>query len=285
MLDFGDLIPASLSTIEVTDGLGALVDAPTLPVLTITRTATGTTQVSPTAFTVTHPTLGIYGLDQTTYRLPAAGQFELSWNVPGPNGGVHETVVTVADTYTPFISADDALAHLRARGTIVSDTDMEQLRWLCLVACRAIEADLGRAISRQTVIEEHDAVKSSLILRRTPVASVTSVVVDGTTASAADYQCGAGGILRSMSGWGGTWGIATVTYVAVMDPAPEVLRKVALNSVQRMWQTSQNAPHPAFGDSLGGGGDFAATAVLSQLGHLTPVEYGAYLSFKSTGIA
>lgn len=280
MLDLGDLIPAVLSTVQVTDALGALIDAPALPVLTITRMATGATQVSPAALTVTHPTTGIYALDQTTYRLPATGQFELSWNVAGANGGVYESTVTVESTTVPFISTDEALAHMRARGVIVKDSDMEQLRWLCLVACRAIERDLGRAISRQVIVEEHDVHKSSLVLHWDPVLSITSIDVDGTVLDPSSYRLGLDGIVKSRFGWGwgGTsFGVVTVAYVAGMTTVHEVLRKVALNSVQRMWQTSQNAPHPAFGD---GGGDFSAADIASQLGRLTPVEMGAYMSFK-----
>ncbi len=275
MLDLGDPIPGL--TFTVTDSGGAPADATTTPVLTITRP--DSTTVTPT---VAHPATGVYTAAYTTTQYGTHG---IRWVAGPPWPAVLEDTAEVT-AYAPFISEAQALAHLRAAGTITSSPDQDQLRWLCLIACRAVERDLGRSISRQTIVEEHDSTKSALILRQTPVQSITSVACDGTTLDPTGYRVGLDGILRSRAGWqSGSWGIITVTYVAEMRPVPVVLQKIALNAVQRMWQTSQNAPHPAFGDSGGGGGDFAATAILSQLGRLTPVEYGAYLSYKSTGIA
>ena len=61
-----------------------------------------------------------------------------------------------------------------------------------------------------------------------------------------------------------------------VNPPPTV-RKVALNAVQGMWQSSQQAAHPSMEE-------FAAEAVGIAQGALTPVEQAAYNSLRAVGI-
>jgi hypothetical protein len=236
------------------------------------------------ALTVTNPSTGRY---EATFTIGTSQARTVAFLGTGGvlgAGQVYVDAVPVADSTGLFISVPQALAHLRAAQVLGSHEDREQLRWLALVACRAVERDLGRVIARRTIVEEHEPTGNALILRQTPVLSVTTVGIDGSTQAPAGYRLGIGGILRSRTGWPvGGWSTVQVEYVAGMDPVPEVLQKVALNAVQRMWQTSQNSPHPAFGD--GAGTDFGPGDLAGQMGRLTPVEMGAYRSYQSTGIA
>ena len=50
------------------------------------------------------------------------------------------------------------------------------------------------------------------------------------------------------------------------------MRKVAKNGAQRMWQQSQQMPHPAMDD--------LDVELQVQTGVLTPLEYAAYQSIK-----
>jgi hypothetical protein len=66
----------------------------------------------------------------------------------------------------------------------------------------------------------------------------------------------------------------TVVYVAGPTDPPRIARKVALNGVERMWQSSQQTAHPMLDDVS------AAEAVFTAAGTLTPLEMGAYNSLR-----
>lgn len=197
-----------------------------------------------------------------------------------PVAGVpsHGLIVTVAA----------AKAHMRAAGVITGASDDGQLTWLITVAQDAIERDLGRWVVARETTETHTltSARQQVILRRFPAAAVTSVVVDGTTVDPGDYRLSEAGILRCRSSWPvADWCELTVAYTGGEATAPTIVRKVALNLVQRMWQTSQQMPHPAMDDGGSTGGDFAAMATLAAIGQLTPTEYAAYQSLRVPGLA
>jgi hypothetical protein len=192
---------------------------------------------------------------------------------------------TVEATTPLFVDTEEAIAHLRAAAVTVSASDLEQLRWLCGVACSAIESDLGRKIAWQSVTETFDGGCSAILLRSTPLISVTTVVESGVTLAAADYTANtsAGIIFRggqqSPRPW--LWGRqnVVVTYAAGYLVPPAVIRKVALNGVQRMWQSSQQTHHPGL-DDVG-----AEQAIFEATGTLTPLEMSAYNAFRAPGFA
>ncbi len=229
------------------------------------------------------------GVFQASWTAERAGTHTVAWLGAGGvlgAGQVWADAVPVVAVEGSFISVGQALAHLRAAGIIQTHEDREQLRWLCRVACEGLERDIGRIIARRVVREDVEPGGSTaVLLTQTPVLELVSV--GGTAVVADSHRVDRYGILRSRAGWpASVWGSFAVEYLAGMDPVPAVLQKVALNAVQRMWQTSQNSPHPAFdGGGGGGGGDFAATAMMSALGQLTPVEWNAYQSYKAPGVA
>jgi len=265
----------------VTDTNGTLADAGTV---TAAVTLPDGTAVTP-APTFTHTSTGTYDLAYLTaqsglhvLRTTATG------GILGTTVDVWEDVFTVESAGLAFIAVDEASAHLRAAGIITSTADREQLRWLCLSACSAVEDDLSRAIAPRTVTEVHSGEqgqRQTLILRQSPVISVTSVVENGATLTTGDYTpdlaCRVlhrGGTLWPQHWLSGVQNI-TVIYRAGTPIPPRIARKVALGVVERSWQASQQAPHEAF-DAAG-----AATEVSAEL---TGVEKAAYDGLRSPGI-
>jgi hypothetical protein len=233
-----------------------------------------------------------------TVTLPPAVTGQLVYDFTPSQAGLHSvhwstTVPTTAEddmfvaerAGSLIVSVDEAIAHLNASGVLTSDPNREQLQWLCIVASDAVERDLGRIIARRTVTEIYDGGRSAILLRSTPVISVTSVTESGTTLGSSDYVINlATGVLyrgSTLVPWSFWWGRQniTVVYVAGFADPPKIVRKVALNGVQRMYQESQQASHPALEDVSAEGAIFAAA------GSLTPLELGAYNSLKAVGIA
>jgi hypothetical protein len=233
----------------------------------------------------------------TTVTLPPAVTGQLVYDFTPTQAGLHSvhwstTVPTTAEddmfvaerAASLFISVDEAIAHLRASATINTDPDREQVQWLCLAACDAVERDLGRTITRRTVTEVYDGGRWKINLRSTPVISVTSVTESGTLLAAGDYvvNTSTGQLARgsTSSALWFAWGYqnVSVVYVAGYADPPRIVRKVALNGVQRMWQESQVASHPLLDEAIEAG-------IAVAVGALTPLELGAYNSLKAVGIA
>lgn len=273
--------------LKVTDASG-VAGAPGSPP-TVAVTLPDNTTASPT---VTPNGTGIYDVDLATTIL---GRY--SWTATA-TGGVLGTavrkwagVLDVEDPATLLIDTSDALAHLRASGVIVSSADLEQLRWLCHVATDAVERDLGLVLVRRTITDTFDGDgRRDLQLRRVPPSvaetgylTVSAVVENGITLTANDY------VLRRSDWtlrrgtslgyyWRGWWPgteNVSITYTVGCTNPPPILRKVALNGVQRMWQASQQSPHPQLEDVSGDVGSFVPA------GTLTPLELGAYNNLRA----
>jgi hypothetical protein len=262
----------------VTDDTGTPADAGT-----VTAVITLPDGTSSGTLTLTHAGTGLYDL---AYATTLAGLHTLRTTATGgvlaAQVDVWEDVFTVETAGGAFVAVDEAAAHLRAAGIITSAADREQLRWLCLAASTAVEGDLGRVIAPRQVVEAHDGGKTAIVLRSTPLISVTSVVESGTTLTTADYVAStATGILyrgtqQSPSVWAaGTETVTVMARVGYTVP-PRVARKVALGVVERAWQASQQAPH----DALDAGGE-----VFAAVGTLTDPERAAYDALRSPGIA
>jgi hypothetical protein len=273
-VDLGDSVTRSINLTNAATPPVA-VDADSLPTYAITK-PDGTAGIAPT---VQH---GVTGEYYVVYPTLAAGLHRELWTAIV--GGVTITlprVFTVEDPLNPpFIGTDEALAHLRASGVISGPVDLEQLRWLCMVASDAVERDLGVTISRRTVTETYNGGQDSLWLRSTPVISITSVTEAGTLLSAADWILNAtagrvyrGGSTSPRCFLPGRQNVTVVYVVGFTDP-PRVARKVALNGVERMWQSSQQTAHPLLDDVS------ASAAVFAAAGTLTPLEFGAYNSLR-----
>ena len=93
------------------------------------------------------------------------------------------TVPAVAHGLTDLASVQAEM------GLTGETTDAAYLNGQILTATAAIQSYCGRSFARETVREVfRDVVAQRLTLARTPVASITSVTVDGEALDAADYE-------------------------------------------------------------------------------------------------
>lgn len=278
MPNLGSILPFSTDVYDkpVEDG-GVLTNAASA-VLTVTLP--DGTSATPT---VTNPSTGKYvGNFQTTGSSPL-GRYLGHWVLTFAGGAI-DTYDETIDVMSTIVTVDEALQHLRASGVIKTEPDIDYLEWLCSVATNAVELALGRNYVRKTVVEVHSGGCGSLILRRSPVLSITSVSESGSTLSASDYVVdpempilyrGSTSYSRAFSS--GRLNV-TVTYVVGSLNPPPVVRKVALNAIQGMWQSSQQAEHAALEE-------FAPESLAAAVAALTPIEMAAYNSLRAAAIA
>lgn len=269
MIDIGDAVPLEITIKKaggVPDDAGNVVLTITLP--------DGTTATP----TITHtPGTGVYGV---AYLATQAGPHPYRWVATGNNSGVLEDVFTVENPAPALASVAETINEMRL--TSVRDADRETLRGWLQLATNAIELDLGIVAVRRTVIEEHDdlAPAGAILLRATPVISVTSVVIEGTAVDPALWRAGRAGIVRHATRWPySRWRAATVTLVAGYDRPPAVLRNMAMEIVRRLWQQRHQMPQPTIDDVSG-----ALDAI--SAGARTPGEiWRAYQALRAVGIA
>jgi hypothetical protein len=264
-------------TYAVKNDLGVLANPATA---TVTITQPDGTTASPTV--VLPPTVtGQLVVDFTSVQ---AGLHSVHWATTAPVTSEDDVFVAEAPARM-LVSVDEAVSHLRAGGVITSDADREQLQWLCLVATDAVEHDLGRVLVRRTIVETYEGAGGAISLRSTPVISITSVVEAGTTLTINDYllNVSQGVLLRGTSLSSQSWAYGrqniVVTYVAGYARPPAIARKVALNAVQAMWQTSQQASHPLINE------DVAPEFISASVEGLTPLEMRAYDRLRAHGVA
>lgn len=228
-------------------------------------------------------TTGNYAVD---YMPTQSGRFVGVWLFT-MSGGKTTSYVETFDVGSCLVTVDEAIAHLRANGIITSSNDLEQLQWLCFVATDAVERDLGRAMTTRTVTEIHNGGVGSIVLRKTPVVSITTLTeggatVLGTTGYVLETLADGGGILYRGSTmvpqrfWWGRSNIV-VTYVTGYTDPPRIVRKVALNTIQAMWESSQQAEHPFLDEGNADSFTGQGSALLS------PVEMSAYESLRVHG--
>lgn len=267
---------------SITDSAGVPTNAGTVTV-TITL-PDGTT----TAPTILNSSAGVYDISYTTTQVGLHNvKGSATGGVLAAEFDVWEDNFTVEQPGRTFISVDEASNHLNAAGIITTVAQREQLRWLCMVASDAVERDLGRVIARRTVVETYDGGSCGISLRSTPVISITTVVESGTTLTGTDYLLNVtqGVLLRgstnSSLSWASGWQNIVVTHVAGYANPPRVARKVALNIVQAMWQSSQQASHPFLDELESRGFD----SVPMSLESLSPVELRAYERLRAHGVA
>ena len=200
-----------------------------------------------TSPTVTLPPVST-GLLIVDFTPTQAGLHSVDWTTSAPTTS-EDDVFTVERPASQLVSVDEAVNHLGAAGIITSDADRETLQWLCLVATEAIEADLGRAIVRRTVVETHDGGQHAIMLRQTPVISVTSVVGRRHHADPGHLlvRLDIGVPVLRHGGYSGRFAYGrmqnvVVTYVAGYANPPRVVRLAALNLIQSCTRDSSRPP-------------------------------------------
>jgi hypothetical protein len=254
--------------------------------VTVTITLPDGTTATPT---VVNSSTGVYDIAYTTTQ---AGKHDVSGSATGGVLGtevdVWEDAFVVEQPLRMFVGVDEASSHLRANGLITTDADREQLRWLCIGTCDAVERDLDQVIARRSVTKTYDGGKTGIKLRGGPFISITTVIENGTTLSASDYVFDSDAQLlwrgSNVSAWWWSYGrqTVTVTGVAGMTNPPAVVRLVALYLIQAMWQSSQQSPHSLLDESGLENVSVLAGALLTGLPQ--PLR-NAYQSLQSSGVA
>lgn len=253
--EVGQTIPFGLT---VRDSTGALADAGTLPVCTVTR-PDGTTASA----TVVKTSTGTYS---AALASTLAGRYRATWTATGANTGgfPYSDVLDVwpADPRL-VISLADARAEINEQTGVTANDD--ELRLFIASATTMLE-DLGSMMSigilPQTRTEEYRPVGSEIALKMRPVASVTTVteyrgttstvIAVGATPGAAGESYtlnGSAGVLTRRSGgvevaWAD---VVVVTYVwGSTTVAPNVVT-AARALVAHVFKLGQRGWRPSFG--------------------------------------
>lgn len=278
MIEIGKIVPFSVT---VRTAGGALVDpVGGVPAVVLTITLPDGSTVTPT---VTRDSIGLF---KASFLVTMDGVHTYRWVVTDPtNGNVWgpEPFVVEDSSYVPFVSLDEQLEFMSARTVITTVSKLEELRRYIRISCSAVELDLGRKISVQTISSTINGGSVAAVLPG-PVISMTSVTENGVALSAGTgyvLDPSVGILYRGSSSAprefaDGIQNVALVYKAGMRNPHP-VMRKVANNGAQRMWQGSQQMPHPAMDD--------IDVEEQVRAGVLTPLEYAAYLKLKVGGFA
>lgn len=271
-IDLGDQVTRPFL---VTNAAGTLADADSTPVYAVTlpNLSAG---ISPA---VQHGGLGDY---YVVYPTTVAGlhRDSLTFAVGGVTIIIRDSF-NVEDSAIPsIVSVAETLNHMRALSVITGAPDLEELRWFCQLATEVIEGDLGCVIAARTITETRSGWIAELPLHKTPVISITTVVENTVTLTGQDYFLDPEGwiLCRGTSLAQRRWAYGRaniiVTYVAGYLIPPRVARSVALSTITRMWQASQQASHPAM-DDVG-----AEAALYGTVGNLTSAQKAAYNNLR-----
>lgn len=224
--DLGDAVPLSVS---VYNSALALTNVTTI---SLTITLPDGTTVTPT---VTNPpaVTGVYTYD---YAAPVLGQYAVRWLSTGPLSAHTDMFDVRSPNPRLLFSLSDAKKTLNISSTVTKNDD--EIRDLIESTTDAIEFMCGPVV-RQTIVEKHDG-GSSLVLRESPVISVTSIVpvlTSGTTylMSECDLDSLTGEIIR-LSG-ANFKGPLRVSFVAGRVPIPAAIRDGGRIILKHLWAT------------------------------------------------
>jgi hypothetical protein len=228
--DVGDTAQPALS---ITDQSGAPVNA---GAVTAVITLPDGTTAPGGQVTVTNPAVGTY---VAAYVTLLAGWHRIVWTATGANSGVHSDGFDVLGPpeRPGVVSLPDARRHLRL-GVDTSRDD--ELRSVIEAATALCEDHTGRTYRRRTVVAEaHDGGRTAIVLRHSPVQSVTLVTVGGVASTSWVLDAHAG-ILYSGSTAGATcWppGIQNVlvTYAAGDPVVSPRVTEAHLVTIQNLW--------------------------------------------------
>lgn len=267
-----DLGEQTTRSVRVTNAAGAAVDADLLPTYVVTLPS-GLAGAAPA---VQNAGLGEYyvvymttvaGLHADRFTAVVAGE-----TVTFPDS------FTVEESWPSLVSVAEALHELRGTETITDPDDLEKLRDICRSATDAVERDRGLVFVRRTYTDTWDGGRGELRLRKRPprpgdggTITVTSLTESGVTLTeGTDFIVRrqrwtiARGTSTSRRSWAPGIENIALTYTATCNPPPWIARQVCLQTILRMWQVSQQMPHPAVDDVSADFAVFAATAALTE---------------------
>jgi hypothetical protein len=245
-IDLGDPLP-DLS-VNITNSAGALANA---GVVVLTVTLPDATTATPA---VSNPSTGVY---TASYTPAQRGRYAAAWVATGANASAFTTVYNVIDPAAAIIGLADAQVYLN----VYTNSQQDEVRAIVEGASTIVEKYTGRTWRRQTVTETYDGGGDALILRTTPVISITTVVESGVTLSATDYILDTVGwlLLRgttiSWRWW--MWGRQNVVVTSVVGAAsiPEPVRQAVLETARVLWAERQGGTQRVDQDEYAGPAD------------------------------
>ena len=246
--------------IELRDGDGTLADATTVSCLfglPDGTTATGS---------VLHPSTGSYTVDYTPTQ---SGRHTVRWVATGSNAAAFTDTFDVRDSAdVPVVSLAEAKSHLN----ITVATHDDDLRRFLDVATDVCESYAGRSFRRRTVTAEtHDGGSPTLLLRWTPVISVTTVTDDGTAVTDYLLEPESGVLWRDDDGlltWAGSRRGVTVAYVAGYASPPADVQQAVLETLRHLWTTQRgtmSGRNPLAGDEYANGTGWSLPRRVTEL--------------------
>lgn len=277
MFDIGDPVPLG---VEIRDALGVLADPDALTV-TVTMpdgtAASGTWTAGATSGTIgiTRTSVGMFA---AVYAPTVEGLHPVRWASTGANAAAFTDSFTVASASGV---APVSVAEVRAALGLTSTSD-DEIRDLAATATQLVEDHTGRTWRRVVVTETHDGGREAVVLRRTPVQSVTAVTEAGTALTSGDWLLDTdAGILHRGTWGGGTWSryprSVVVTYVAGPAVVPSTIRQAVIDLCRHIWHR-----HLTSSSS----GRYGATDEIPDTGWLLPMHVRQSLDgYRAPGIA
>ena len=219
--DVGDKV--TLST-TVKDDSGTLTNA----TMAIAVTKPDGTSASPSA--PTNPSTGVY---KSTVTVDQAGTWTYVWTASVQVTAVEPGQFTVRAQQTYVASLEELKAQLRR----TDDADDLALRSYLASATRYVEKRLGGPVSVQTFTERHFVTGPTLVPRKRPLVSVTSITPDfGTVLSSSAYTADTG--VNQVTFYYGIWPTwHTLVYTAGYAQVPENAKLAGLIVAQHLWET------------------------------------------------
>jgi hypothetical protein len=243
MFDLGDVVLLKFAT---TDGTGNPANAGSV-VVTVGK-PDGTSAIP----AVTNPSTGLY---EAAYVPTLEGLHTVRWVATGVNANASQDVFNVREITDQVISLAEARHQLR----LTSQSGNDDLRTFIAAATVAIEDHVGRKLIRRTITDEkHRRACGTVILKRFPVMSLTSVsTLDGvTTWNVNDLDVDSDtGIVTAITG-PSLRGDIKATYLCGMRVIPVNYLMSARYIVEQLWQTMRpfagnaNLPAGVLEDSL-----------------------------------
>lgn len=237
--DLGDLYRLTFTN---TSPAGGNVNAGTM---TLTITLPDSTATAP----VTVPPLST-GVYQYDYLTSQAGRHLARWVGTGANPGAYSEAFDVLPAAPPYLVS---LADAKDQLHITDNQDDEKLRSFIESATSVVERIRGESIVRRTITEQHEVRTGQMVLNRTPVISLTSVVsTDGfLTWDVSSLLLSPNGVV-STKPWVGMslmalTGFISVTYVAGYQVIPSNILDATRIIIEHLWQTrrgSAGGPRP-----------------------------------------
>ena len=223
--DIGDKV--KLSTV-VKDDTGALVNTPTL-VIAVTKP--DGTAVTPAPTVTNTSTGGVYTASTTVDQ---AGTWTYVWTASGSVTAVEPGQFTVRSQSVYVVSLEEFKAQLNK----TDSADDLELRSYLASATRYVEHRIGGPVSVQTFTERQFIIGQTVIPRRRPLVSVTSITPDFTTTPLASTSYTADTDLNQIffyylvyTGW------HTIVYKAGQQQVNENVKLAGLIIGQHLWET------------------------------------------------